>query len=140
MSSSYVLANTLPLVLITPLPGVIHPFSGQVRFHIITSRRGYRMHFSRRLVWNHTMVRAAAHSGESMDELRSVLQDLSSALNESIAVARRAGYLARSGLSGVDAQIEHDLRPTVQAFADADRMAAQPGSVGHLLAVLEADA
>jgi hypothetical protein len=86
------------------------------------------------------MVRAAAHSGESMDELRTVLQDLSTKLNESIAVARRAGCLARRlGLSGVDEQIEHDLLPTLLAFGDDDRTVTQPGSVGHLLALLDAE-
>ena len=75
-----------------------------------------------------------------MDELRAVLQDLSSKLNESIDVARRAGYLSRRlGLPVVDQHIEDDLLPTLVAFADADRTATQPGSVGHLLALLEAD-
>ena len=75
-----------------------------------------------------------------MDELRAMLQDLSSKLNESIEVARRAGYLSRQvGVPQVDHQIEDDLLPTLVAFADADRTATQPGSVGHLLALLEAD-
>ena len=75
-----------------------------------------------------------------MDELRTLLQDLSSTLNESIEVARRAGYLARRlGLPRVDQHIEDDLLPTLVAFAEDDRTAALPGSVGHLLALLDED-
>jgi hypothetical protein len=75
-----------------------------------------------------------------MDELRAMLQDLSSTLNESIEVARRAGYLARRfGAPRLDHHIEDDLVPALVAFADDDRTARHPGSVGHLLALLEAD-
>ena len=63
-----------------------------------------------------------------MDELRAVLHELSSKLNESIEVARHAGYLARRlGLPQVDHRIEDDLLPTLVAFADADRTATQRG-------------
>ena len=75
-----------------------------------------------------------------MDELRTVLHDLSTTLNEAVQQARRAGYLARQlGLPGVDQQIEDDLLVAVVAFADDDRTATHPGSVGTLLALLEED-
>ncbi len=75
-----------------------------------------------------------------MDELRDVLQDLHIQLNEAITRAHRAGYLARQlGLSQLDQHIEHDLVPAIVAFADDDFSAPQPGSVGHLLALLEED-
>ena len=75
-----------------------------------------------------------------MDELREVLLDLSTELHEAIKVARRAGYLARRlGVSAVDHHIEDDLLPLLVALADADRSAPQPGSVGQLLALLDAD-
>ena len=76
-----------------------------------------------------------------MDEVRAVLQDLSTQLNEAIERARYAGYLARRlGLSPVDQHSEDDLLPALVAFADDDRTATQPGSVGHLLSLLEEDA
>ena len=75
-----------------------------------------------------------------MDELREVLLDLSTELHEAIKVARRAGYLARRlGVSAVDQQIEDDLLPLLVAFADEDRSAPQPGSIGQLLALLDED-
>jgi hypothetical protein len=78
--------------------------------------------------------------GESMDDLRAVHHELSSTLHESIEVVRRAGYLARRfGAPRLDHHIEDDLVPALVAFADDDRTATHPGSVGHLLALLEAD-
>ena len=75
-----------------------------------------------------------------MDEQREVLLDLSTELHEAIKVARRAGYLARRlGVSAVDQQIEDDLLPLLVAFADEDRSAPHPGSVGQLLALLDED-
>ena len=75
-----------------------------------------------------------------MDELREVLLDLSTELQEAIKVARRAGYLARRlGVSAVDQHIEDDLLPALVAFADDDRTAPQPGAVGQLLALLDED-
>ena len=75
-----------------------------------------------------------------MDELRDILQDLSIPLNEAIRQAHRAGYLARQmGLSEVDGQIEQHLLPALVAFAEDDLTAAQPGSVGQLLAFLKED-
>ena len=77
----------------------------------------------------------------TMDELRTALQDLSTQLTVAIERARRAGYLARRlGLSQVDQHLEDDLLPTLVAFADDDRTATQPGAVGHLLSLLEDDA
>jgi hypothetical protein len=76
-----------------------------------------------------------------MDELRDVLQDLHIQLDEVLKRAYRAGYLARQlGLTQVDQQLEHDLVPTLVAFADDDLTATQPGSVGQLLALLEENA
>ncbi len=75
-----------------------------------------------------------------MDELRNVLHDLHIQLDEALRRAHRAGYLARQlGLTQVDQHIEHDLLPALVAFADDDVSAPQPGSVGHLLALLEED-
>ena len=77
----------------------------------------------------------------SMDELREGLYDLSTRLNEAIEQARRVGYLARRlGLSQVDEQLENDVLPQLVAFADDNRTATQPGSVGQLLALLEEEA
>ena len=76
-----------------------------------------------------------------MDELRDVFQDLHMQLEDAIRRAYRASYLARQlGLTEVDHQLEHDLVPTLAAFADDSLTAAQPGSVGQLLALLEENA
>ncbi len=75
-----------------------------------------------------------------MDELQEMLHELHTRLSEAAEVAHRAAYLARRlGLAAVDQQIEEDLLPALLAFADDDLTATQAGSVGQLLALLEAE-
>ncbi len=77
----------------------------------------------------------------TMDELRAVLEDLGTTLNEAVAQARRAGFLARRlGVPAVDEQIEDEVLPVLVALADDTQTATQPGAVGQLLALLEKDA
>lgn len=92
-------------------------------------------------VWQRAEGVSGAREEAHMDELRDVLQDLHIQLDEAIRRAYRASYLARQlGLTQVDHQLEHELVPTLVAFADDTLTAAQPGSVGHLLALLEDNA
>ena len=76
-----------------------------------------------------------------MEELRAVLEELSTTLHEAIELAHRASYLARRlGVPAVDHQIEDELLPWLGTLADASRTATHPGSVGQLLTLLEEDA
>ena len=75
-----------------------------------------------------------------MGELQELLHELHARLNEAAEVAHRPAYLARRlGLAAVDQQLEEDLLPVLLAFADDDLTATQAGSVGQLLALLEAE-
>ncbi len=62
-------------------------------------------------------------------------------VEEAIELTRRAGYVSRRlGLPEVDQHLEDNLVLALVAFADDDPTATYPGSVGHVLALLEDDA